>query len=58
MPELRALTRLVGAAGAADRAARIEELRVAHAAFTEGFETADLREAAEVLGSPSESVTR
>ena len=33
----------------ADRAARIEELRTVLASFTEGFDTADLREAAEVL---------
>ena len=50
-PELRALTRLVGAVGDADRASLVEELRGVHDAFTEGFETADLREAAEVLAA-------
>jgi len=47
-PELRALTRLVAAAGDSDRAL-IEELRTVRDTFTEGFETADLREAAEAL---------
>jgi hypothetical protein len=50
-PELRALTRLVGAVDDADRASLVEELRGVHASFTEGFETADLREAAEVLAA-------
>src|SRR3954453_18160019 len=52
MPELRALTRLAaaaGARGAADGAVLVDELRAAYAWFTEGFETADLREAREVL---------
>ena len=49
MPELRALTRLVGAAPDAERAADGDELRAVHATFTEGFETADLREAAAAL---------
>jgi predicted ATPase len=49
-PELRALTRLVRTAGdEAGRASLIDQLRDVHASFTEGFETADLREAAEVL---------
>ena len=49
MPELRALTRLVGAVSGSERAALVEELRAVHATFTEGFETADLREAAAAL---------
>ncbi len=48
-PELRALTRLVGAADGADRASLVEELRAVHASFTEGFDTADLREAQAAL---------
>ena len=49
MPELRALTRLVGAVPGSERATLVEELRAVHATFTEGFETADLREAAAAL---------
>jgi adenylate cyclase len=49
MPELRALTRLVGAAEGAERAALVEELRAVHAGFTEGFDTDDLREAQAAL---------
>ena len=52
MPELRALTRLAGAAEAADRAALLDELRDVYAAFTEGLETADLGDAREVLALP------
>ena len=49
MPELRALTRLVGAVPGSERATLVDELRAVHATFTEGLETADLREAAAAL---------
>jgi predicted ATPase/class 3 adenylate cyclase len=49
MPELRALTRLVGAAEGDERGVLVEELRTVYATFTEGFETADLHEAKAAL---------
>jgi hypothetical protein len=49
MPELRALTRLVGAAAGDEREVLAGELRTVHATFTEGFDTADLREAQAAL---------
>jgi predicted ATPase/class 3 adenylate cyclase len=49
MVELRALTRLVVAAQGTQREPLIQELRSVYDTFTEGLETADLREAAAVL---------
>ena len=49
MTQLRAATRLVRIAPEADRARRKEALRAVHATFTEGFETRDVIEAAELL---------
>jgi predicted ATPase/class 3 adenylate cyclase len=49
LPELRALTRLAGAVEGAERVGRVEELRAVYAGFTEGHDTADLREAAALL---------
>lgn len=50
MPQLRAAARLVRWAAPAERAHWVEELRAVHETFTEGFETPDLVEAAELLG--------
>jgi predicted ATPase/class 3 adenylate cyclase len=47
--ELRALTRLAGAAEGSERAGRMQELRVVYDGFTEGFDTADLQEANALL---------
>jgi len=49
LPELRALTRLAGAADGAERDGLVGELRAAYEGFTEGFDTADLREANALL---------
>jgi hypothetical protein len=49
MTELRALTRLVGVVDGAERASLVDQLRTAHARFTEGFDTADLQEAQAAL---------
>ena len=48
-PQLRAATRLARIAGDAERTDRLATLRRLHAAFTEGFSTPDLVEAAELL---------
>ena len=45
MPELRALTRLVGAVDGAERATFADRLRAVRASVTEGLGTADLEEA-------------
>jgi predicted ATPase/class 3 adenylate cyclase len=49
MSELRAATRLCGFAADDQRAARLHDLRSAYETFTEGFATADLAEAREIL---------
>jgi predicted ATPase/class 3 adenylate cyclase len=49
MPKLRAAVRLCRIATGADRSERLARLRTVHATFTEGFSTADLVEAAELL---------
>jgi tetratricopeptide (TPR) repeat protein len=51
MTQLRAAARLVRLASEADRERRVEALRAVHATFTEGLETRDLVEAAELLTS-------
>ena len=51
MTQLRAAARLVRMAPEADRARRVEALRAVHATFTEGLETRDLMEAAELLAN-------
>ena len=50
MSQLRAAVRLCRIAGEEDREARLAQLRPIHATFSDGFETPDLREAAELLG--------
>jgi hypothetical protein len=52
MSELRALIRLCRATPSDQRDARRRELRAVVGTFSEGFETADLREAGEVLATP------
>jgi hypothetical protein len=49
MSELRAATRLCGFAADDQRAARLHDLRSVYETFTEGFATADLAEAREIL---------
>jgi adenylate cyclase len=49
MTQLRALTRLVGVAGGRERDRLAGELRVVYDSFTEGLDTADLREANALL---------
>jgi hypothetical protein len=54
MSELRALTRLTTAGSEGDRLLFADELRASLASFTEGFETADLRDADAALRSVDE----
>ena len=49
MSELRAATRLARSAPPETRTARLHDLRTIYDTFTEGFSTADLVEACEVL---------
>jgi hypothetical protein len=53
MSQLRAAVRLCRIAGEEDREARLAQLRPIHATFSDGFETPDLQEAAELLGRDS-----
>jgi predicted ATPase/class 3 adenylate cyclase len=54
MSELRALTRLTTSGEERDRSLFADELRASLATFTEGFETADLRDAGAALRSAGE----
>jgi hypothetical protein len=49
MTQLRAATRLAHVAPESDRPRHVEALRATRATFTEGFETHDLVEAAQLL---------
>ena len=49
MTQLRAATRLAQAAPESDRPRRLEALQAVHSTFTEGFDTFDLVEAAQLL---------
>jgi hypothetical protein len=51
MTQLRAAVQLARIAPEADRERRVKVLRAVHATFTEGFETPDLVEAAELLAT-------
>jgi hypothetical protein len=49
MTQLRAATRLAEGAPESDRPRRLEALRAIHSTFTEGSETVDFTEAAQLL---------